>query len=56
MPGQDLPNDFESCGVCGYDHAYEWPVAATEITRIHIEVGDVPEDFEWPHLDREVRR
>lgn len=39
-------NDFEPCGVCGYDHAYEWPFAAREITKLHVEAGDVPEDFD----------
>ena len=38
--------DFEPCGVCGYDHAYEWPFAAIKITAAHVEAGDVPEDYE----------
>lgn len=42
----ELPDDFEPCGVCGYDHAYEWPFAAAEITALHVADGDVPEDFD----------
>jgi hypothetical protein len=42
----EMPDDFEPCGVCGYDHAYEWPFAATEIIALHVTDGDVPEDFD----------
>lgn len=52
----ELPDDFEPCGVCGYDHAYEWPFAAAEITALHVKAGDVPEDFEARDRVPETRR
>ena len=45
---EELPDDFEPCGVCGYDHAYEWPFAQAAIVAEHVAAGDVPEDFEVP--------
>lgn len=43
--GEFGPCDYEPCGVCGYDHAYEWPFASQAITAAHVAAGDVPEDF-----------
>jgi len=31
---EELPNDYESCGECGYDHSYEYEEAHT----IHMKI------------------
>lgn len=45
-PDNELPADFEPCGTCGYDHAYEYSLAKAEIDQRHIEAGELPDDFD----------
>lgn len=34
---QYIPDDYEVCGTCGYDHAYDCIGAQAEIERLHKE-------------------
>lgn len=42
----DLPDDYEECGVCGYDHTYEPEEAHRAHKRMAIENPDSPESDE----------
>lgn len=45
MRDNELPADYEPCGTCGFDHAYDAAVMP-KIIRAHVQAGEVPDDFD----------
>lgn len=44
MPKEGLPTDYEVCGVCGFDHAYDLPYldAETRVEVLHLHLDNHP--------------
>lgn len=46
MPDQPLPKDYEPCGTCGYDHAYDLPFLSEQERRkafhAHLDEHPIP--------------